>query len=820
MKIFTQLLPKRQNTLKSERVKDLQRSKEALIDRIIYPLLILVFLLGIPIKGKAQIACGPVNTLYQTVGNSTLGVAEVYRYNNFQQTYLKVGELDGVGNNSATNSAYNATTQYIYSSLGGSTIRVYDPANNYGYVGDINITGNSQNFNHVLFAQGDYVGFVNGNTIVQFDVTGIGTYPATVAVVEVPIAGSSGPNDYALLGDKIYGVTGSTLRIINLTTNTLINRPITFDNALDGLNNHGGSFGAAWQDRNGNLYFFSNGGGGIYKITNVVSPSSTVAEKILLAYPSGQNDGFGCEIGPDPLDWDEDGVSDNVDLDDDNDGILDTQESGGTGIDPGGDIDGDAIYNFRDPDIAGYVDINGDTINDNFDSDLDGVPDAYDTDSDNDGCSDANEAYNNSSADGGDGPQYGLGDLLTLVEGEVLADGTVVGAIYPGTNVNVITIGPDGDGDGITDICDPDIVNPCIPDPYNVLGGDCDGDGVTNGDEQIDTTDPLDDCDYQTSSITVTVTSTSDCDGDGVPNNDEATDGTDGQDPCDFVLASQSIATSGTWNASDCDGDGVTNGDEITDGTDLTDPCDFVASDITLPVTAVTDCTAILEVTKIADTFGTNLGDTISYMITVENKGNVTLTNIVLTDVFRGVNGLEISLTQEPTFSSADLGSIEGTLLTGEIATYVASFTITQEAINAGGVANSIIAIGEAPNGDTVDDTSDDGDDFDGNVVDDPTVTELGCTMVFNEFSPNGDGNNDVLVINCIQNYPNNKLEIYNRWGNIVYEKQGYFNEFSGISNGRSIIDKGKELPVGTYYYILDLGNGTKPKVGWLYINR
>ncbi|WP_423997609.1 thrombospondin type 3 repeat-containing protein [Maribacter sp. IgM3_T14_3] len=56
---------------------------------------------------------------------------------------------------------------------------------------------------------------------------------------------------------------------------------------------------------------------------------------------------------------------------------------------------------------------------------------------------------------------------------------------------------------------------------------DCDGDGVTNGQEVTDGTDPLDDCSYLTASISETVTSTSDCDGDGVPNNVEATDGTD-----------------------------------------------------------------------------------------------------------------------------------------------------------------------------------------------------------------------------------------------------------------------------------------------------
>ena len=77
-----------------------------------------------------------------------------------------------------------------------------------------------------------------------------------------------------------------------------------------------------------------------------------------------------------------------------------------------------------------------------------------------------------------------------------------------------------------------------------------------------------------------------------------------------------------------------------------------------------------------------------------------------------------------------------------------------------------------------------------------------------------------MFYIDCINSYPNNKLEVYNRWGNIVYEKEGYDNTFEGISNGRAVFDKDEKLPVGTYYYILDLGDGSEARVGWLYIVR
>ena len=71
------------------------------------------------------------------------------------------------------------------------------------------------------------------------------------------------------------------------------------------------------------------------------------------------------------------------------------------------------------------------------DSDDDGMVDHFDTDSDNDGCSDADEAYASEGIDGDDGLQFGSGDTLTLAEGEVNADGTVtdVNATYTPSNV-------------------------------------------------------------------------------------------------------------------------------------------------------------------------------------------------------------------------------------------------------------------------------------------------------------------------------------------------------------------------------------------------
>ncbi|MDY0779817.1 gliding motility-associated C-terminal domain-containing protein [Tenacibaculum sp. IB213877] len=89
--------------------------------------------------------------------------------------------------------------------------------------------------------------------------------------------------------------------------------------------------------------------------------------------------------------------------------------------------------------------------------------------------------------------------------------------------------------------------------------------------------------------------------------------------------------------------------------------------------------------------------------------------------------------------------------------------------------------------------------------------------------SPNGDNLNETLVIEEVERFEKNVLTIFNRWGNIVYKKENYKNDWNGISTGRITLDSESKLPVGTYFYTLKLGNSTNftsLKKGWVYINR
>jgi gliding motility-associated-like protein len=66
----------------------------------------------------------------------------------------------------------------------------------------------------------------------------------------------------------------------------------------------------------------------------------------------------------------------------------------------------------------------------------------------------------------------------------------------------------------------------------------------------------------------------------------------------------------------------------------------------------------------------------------------------------------------------------------------------------------------------------------------------------FSALSPNGDGRNDVFIIDGLQNYPENSVCIFNRWGNQVLNQKNYQNDWSGTWNGTN-------LPDGTYYYMV-----------------
>jgi gliding motility-associated-like protein len=239
------------------------------------------------------------------------------------------------------------------------------------------------------------------------------------------------------------------------------------------------------------------------------------------------------------------------------------------------------------------------------------------------------------------------------------------------------------------------------------------------------------------------------------------------------------------------------------------------------------------------------LGDTLTYEIVVTNTGNTTLTDIEITDANAVITG-------------GFVNPIES-LMPGASVTITAEHEITQGDIDLTYVENIAMGLGDSPNGtDDVGDDSDAGTDINGNPIldsetvetpngdgstnqdptDDPTITGLSGIegaqlIIYNVVTPNNDGAHDYFQVLGIQEWPNNNMKIYNRWGVLVFETDGYGgsdgkeNVFTGISDGRVTVKETDELPTGTYFYVLTLlenelesPEGKNNYSGYLYINR
>mgnify|MGYP001065359900 CR=1 FL=1 len=139
-----------------------------------------------------------------------------------------------------------------------------------------------------------------------------------------------------------------------------------------------------------------------------------------------------------------------------------------------GDVDGDGIPNYLDTDFPGRIDSNGDGVDDRFDSDLDGIINMLDLDSDNDGIPDVAEA--GGVDENGDGKL----DNYLDTDGDGLSDqvdSNLSGAYNSGAG-----LGPkDTDGDGVPNEFDLDSDNDGIPDVLEVGGTDANNDGMIDG---------------------------------------------------------------------------------------------------------------------------------------------------------------------------------------------------------------------------------------------------------------------------------------------------------------------------------------------------
>jgi uncharacterized repeat protein (TIGR01451 family)/gliding motility-associated-like protein len=514
------------------------------------------------------------------------------------------------------------------------------------------------------------------------------------------------------------------------------------------------------------------------------------------------------------VDTDGDLVGDIYDIDDDNDGILDTTE--GT-VDTDNDsfidsldIDADADGipdNIEAQTTSGYIIPSGN------DTDKNGLDDAYES------SPGAGEGLTPVDTDSDATPDY----LDTDSEDDNVADSLEGHDANHDSLPDVLPTGTDSDEDGLddgyegADMNDGFIVNDEITDPKNDLPN-------TDGDAEPDYRDTDDDGD----SI---ATIDEDRNGDHDPTNDD----TDG----DIVRNYLDI---------DDDNDGILTlieGDRDTDNDGFENYLDIDADGDGIPDNIEAQTTTGYILPTYVDNDGNGLDDAYGTdgitPVDTDSDGDADYldTDCENDNVPDDIEGHDYNHDgfADMTTSGSDQDQ-DGLDDAFEGDDTNDGFIPNDEVIN---------PLTDLPNNDSTDevdyrDTDDDNDgiptiDEDGNDDGDPTNDDCdedgtpnyldvtSCSIVPNGFSPNGDGKNDTLVIPALSQFPNFKIEFYDRWGNKMYQysRNGAASPkwWDGTSNENLTVNKGEVLPAGTYFYVIYFNkDGRKPEKGWVYLNK
>ena len=524
------------------------------------------------------------------------------------------------------------------------------------------------------------------------------------------------------------------------------------------------------------------------------------------------------------VDTDGDNVADLYDIDDDNDGILDSVEGAGNS-------DGDVYPNSLD------IDADNDGIPDNVeaqttdgyiapsgvDSDGNGLDDAYET------TPGSGEGLTPENTDGTDNPDY----IDTDSDNDNVVDSIEGNDANHDGIPDVTYIGIDTDEDGLDDAFegsdsnDGFDVNDEINDPATDLPDfdgtedvdyrdtDDDGDGVATLDEDINNNgDPFDDdfdndfqpnyldIDDDNDGILTSLEGTDNLDSDTNPNYlDIDADGDGIPDNVEAQLTEGYIAPSSI----DSDGNGLDDAYENTPGTgDGLTPVNTDGSDDPDYLDEDSDNDRVHDYIEGHDADHDGFPDVVPLDVDTDGDG--------LDDAFEGANLNDIDPNDEIDDPANNLPNFDFDQTPGATNDDVDYRDNDDD-------NDGVPTFEEEDNGNGI--WHDDDCDFDGkpNYLD---VTS--CTFVPNGFSPNGDGDNDYFIVPLLSGYPNFRIEIYDRWGNIVYD---YSNEsktpvewWDGFSDGRLTVQKDQKVPVGSYYYIIHFNkDDRKPIAGWVYVN-
>ncbi len=216
----------------------------------------------------------------------------------------------------------------------------------------------------------------------------------------------------------------------------------------------------------------------------------------------------------------------------------------------------------------------------------------------------------------------------------------------------------------------------------------------------------------------------------------------------------------------------------------------------------VNNCNADLSVIKTVDNAHPLIGHSVVFTIVATNNGPYDATGVIVSDLLQTGYTYVSSVASVGTYiPSTGIWTI-GNLNNGASETLIMTVLVN----SSGTYVNTATIIGSQPDDNSMNDVS----------VVEPSPTDF---FIPEGYSPNGDGVNDMFVIRGIDFYTDNSIVIFNRWGNKVFEASPYQNTWNGKSTMGLRIG-GDELPVGTYFYLLDLGDGSDIIKGTIYLNR
>ena len=159
----------------------------------------------------------------------------------------------------------------------------------------------------------------------------------------------------------------------------------------------------------------------------------------------------------------------------------------------------------------------------------------------------------------------------------------------------------------------------------------------------------------------------------------------------------------------------------------------FLGVTVSSAQSSIVDITTYSDVVTDSDN-SVGSGDVIVFTTTVKNISNINISNFTITNTLFGIDGTALALGSPITFVGNSDSSSPGSLIAGETSTYVSTYTIDTAGVNAGGISFTVTGTGSTPgNSNNVVDVSNDGDDSDGNLIDDPTQVIIGNTVTLVE---------------------------------------------------------------------------------------